>query len=73
MTPFVFQTLRKAKDSAGHYLMQPDVLEQGAFRMLGYPVTVTPRIPTGTGTGKPTNVVLWVPSMYAVARDIAPR
>lgn len=72
LTPFVFQALRKSKSTDGKYLMQPDVMEQGAFRLLGYPVSVTPRIPTATGTGKPTSVVLWVPSMYAVARDIAP-
>ncbi len=67
-----FQVLRKTKASDGHYLMQPDVAEQGAFRLLGYPVSVTPRIPTtGVGVGT-TSVVLWAPSMYAVARDIAP-
>lgn len=72
MTPGVFQVLRKTKDTAGKYLMQPHVMEQGAFRLLGYPVTVTPRIPTtGTGAGT-TKIVLWAPSMYAVARDIAP-
>ncbi len=72
MTPGVFQVLRKTKDANGGYLMQPDVMEQGAFRLLGYPVQVTPRIPTtGTGAGT-TKIVLWTPSMYAVARDIAP-
>ncbi len=72
MTPGVFQSLRKTKDSGGGYLMQPSVTEQGAFRLLGYPVTVSPRIPTtGTGAGT-TKIVLWTPSMYAVARDIAP-
>ncbi len=72
MTPGVFQVLRKTKATDGKYLMQPDVMEQGAFRLLGYPVSVTPRIPTtGTGAGT-TKIVLWAPSMYAVARDIAP-
>jgi HK97 family phage major capsid protein len=72
MTPGVFQVLRKTKANDGKYLMQPDVMEQGAFRLLGYPVSVTPRIPTtGTGVGT-TKIVLWAPSMYAVARDIAP-
>ncbi|MGI8680532.1 MAG: phage major capsid protein [Mycobacteriales bacterium] len=72
MTPGVFQVLRKTKANDGHYLMQPDVMEQGAFRLLGYPVSVTPRIPTtGVGAGT-TKIVLWAPSMYAVARDIAP-
>ncbi|HEU0103225.1 MAG TPA: phage major capsid protein [Mycobacteriales bacterium] len=72
LTPFVFQALRKTKSTDGKYLMQPDVMEQGQFRLLGYPVTVTPRIPT-TGSGAfPTKVVLWAPSLYAVARDIAP-
>ncbi len=72
MTPFVFQSLRKLKDASGKYLMQPDPTEQGAFRMLGYPVTVTSRIPTTGTTTKTTSIVLWAPSMYAVARDIAP-
>lgn len=72
LTPGVFQVLRKLKSTDGKYLAQPDVSEQGAFRLLGYPVTVTPRIPTtGVGAGT-TSVVLWAPSMYAVARDIAP-
>ncbi len=72
MTPGVFQVLRKTKATGGGYLMQPDVMEQGAFRLLGYPVTVTPRIPTtGVGVGT-TKIVLWTPSMYAVARDISP-
>ncbi len=72
MTPGVFQSLRKTKDAGGGYLMMPSVTEQGAFRLLGYPVQVTPRIPTtGTGAGT-TKIVLWTPSMYAVARDIAP-
>ncbi len=72
MPPFVFQGLRKQKDSTGRYLMQPDPTEAGAFRMLGYPVTVTSRIPTTGTTAKATSVVLWAPTMYAVARDIAP-
>lgn len=72
MRPETFQALRKVKDTTGRYLVQPDVTEAGQFRLLGYPVTVTPRIPIVTGSPNKTSVVLWTPSMYAVARDIAP-
>lgn len=73
VTPFVWGALRKLRASGtGNYLLQPDPTQAGKFTLLGFPVTVTPRIPTSTGTGKPTSVVLWVPSLYAVARDIDP-
>lgn len=72
ITPFVFGVLRKAKGNDGRYLMQPDPTEAGAFRLLGFPATVTSRIPTATATSKATSIVLWTPSNYAVARDIAP-
>ncbi len=73
MTPFVFGVLRKLKDTTGRYLVQPDPTEAGAFRILGFPVTVTARIPTAGTTPFATTVVLWVPSTVAVARDIAPQ
>lgn len=70
ITPFVFGALRKQKSTDGKYLMEPDPTEAGAFRALGFPVTVTPRIPTTGTTTKVTQAVLWVPSLVAVARDL---
>lgn len=72
VTPFVFTALRKLKDSAGRYQLSPDPTQAGGYTLLGLPVQVTARIPTSSDTGTPTTVALWVPSMVAVARDIAP-
>jgi HK97 family phage major capsid protein len=69
ITPFVFTALRKIKDSGGQYILQPDVTEAGKFRLRGFPVAVTPRIPVASSA---TKIVLWVPKLYTVARDIAP-
>ncbi len=63
---------RKLKDGSGKYLLQPDATQDGVFRLLGLPVTITNRIPVGTGTGKPSSIVLADFSQIAVARDLAP-
>jgi len=70
--PFVFASLRKLKSSTGGYLLQPDITVAGGFTLFGRPVTVTSRIPTVGTTTKQTSIVLYKPSLIAVARDIAP-
>jgi HK97 family phage major capsid protein len=70
LPPTVFSSLRKTKSTDGKYLMQPDPTEAGAFRLLGFPAKVTSRLPVAAGA---STVVLWVPSLYAVARDINPQ
>ena len=73
ITPYVFNVLRKTKASGtGEYMIQPDLTAAGKFQLLGWPVDVTPRIPTGGAATYYSKIVLWVPSLYAVARDIAP-
>lgn len=72
LTPFVFAGLRKLKDSTGRYVLQADVTTGGGYSLFGHPVTVTSRIPTTGTTTKSTQVVLYKPSLIAVARDIAP-
>jgi len=72
VTPFCWGVIRKLKDSTGRGLLQPDPTAAGKFSLLGFPVVVTPRIPTSAAAGRATSVVLWVPSMYAVARDVDP-
>jgi HK97 family phage major capsid protein len=72
----IFVGIRKVKDSDGKYILEPDVAEAGAYRLLGLPVTVTSRIPWVPGAvatdPSTTTVVLWDPSQVAVARDLAP-
>lgn len=70
MTSRDFITLRKIKDTSGKYLLQPDATQDGVYRLLGSPVTVTNRLPIaadGTST-----IVLADFSKIAVARDMAP-
>ena len=68
-----FIALRKIKDTAGQYLLQPDVTADVQFRLLGIPVVVTNRIPTNGGAGvNEASVVLADFSQIAVARDLAP-
>jgi hypothetical protein len=43
-----FIAFRKNKDTQGPYLLQPDPTQDGVFRILGRPVTITNRIPIGT-------------------------
>ncbi|WP_454835134.1 phage major capsid protein [Rhodococcus qingshengii] len=68
-----FVNIRKIKDSAGRYLVQPDVTQSGAYMLLGHPVVVTNRIPVNGGTGtNESSIVLADMSMITVARDLSP-
>ena len=68
-----FVKIRKLKDSGGRYLVQPDVTESGAYRLLGHPVIVTNRVPANTGTGNNESaIVLFDPSKITVVRDLNP-
>lgn len=60
-----FVAVRKLKDGDGRYQVQPDPTKAGAYSLLGIPVIVTNRIPTG-------NAALVDFSQIAVARDVAP-
>lgn len=70
MRPETFTTLRKVKDSQQRYQLQPDPTQDGVFRLLGAPVTVTPHLPLDAESQK--TVVLADFSQIAVARDLAP-
>ncbi len=65
----VFVHLRKLKDGQDRYQIQPDPTAEGAFRLLGIPVTVTNRIPEDAGA---SSIVLADFSQIAVARDLEP-
>ncbi|MDH6283287.1 phage major capsid protein [Prescottella agglutinans] len=68
-----FVALRKIKDSAGRYIVQPDVTQAGGYQLLGHPVIVTNRMPVNGGTGNnESSIVLFDPSKVAVARDMTP-
>jgi HK97 family phage major capsid protein len=75
-----FITLRKIKDTSGKYLLQPDATQDGVYKLLGSPVTVTNRLPvsvddpatTTVNEGGVTSIVLADFSKIAVARDMAP-
>lgn len=64
-----FVQLRKLKDTDGRYMITPDPTEAGVFRLLGFPVIVTNRIPEDATT---TSVVLVDMSTLAVGRDMNP-
>lgn len=72
MNPQTFITMRKIKEVSGSNrpVLQPDVTQDAVFRLFGYPVTVTKRMPTDA-EGQRT-VVLADFSQIAVARDLAP-
>lgn len=80
MTSRDFIAFRKLKDTSGKYLLQPDPTQDGVFRVLGLPVTITNRIPTtvddpataGVDEGGVSSIVLADMSKIAVARDLAP-
>jgi HK97 family phage major capsid protein len=73
MRPETFVALRKLKDADGKYILTPDVTEAGVFRLLGFPVIVTKRLPNNLGAANDeTAVVLFDPAQIAVARDLAP-
>lgn len=67
-----FVKLRKVKDTAGRYLVEPDVTQAGQYRLFGVPVLITNRVPDTTG-GTPTARAALVDfSQIVVARDVAP-
>lgn len=60
-----FVNLRKLKDTAGRYIIEPDVTQAGAYRLFGSPVIITNRLPEAS-------MALVDFSQIAVARDVAP-
>lgn len=73
MTSRDFVNVRKLKDGQDRYQLQPDPTQEGAFRLLGFPVTITNRIPANGGAGtNESSIVLADFSQIAVARDLAP-
>jgi HK97 family phage major capsid protein len=72
MRPEVLTSLRKIKDTQGHYLLQPDPTLSGGLSLIGLPVTVTTHLPVATGTPSTSSVVVFDPSTIAVARDLTP-
>lgn len=68
-----FVAIRKLKDGQQRYQVQPDPTQEGAFRLIGHPVTITNRIPQDGGTGDDeSSIVLADMSTVAVARDLSP-
>ncbi|KXO98801.1 capsid protein [Tsukamurella pseudospumae] len=65
LSPADYLSIRKIKDTAGRYILQPDLTAVGQEVLFGVPVTVTSRIPTG-------KAALADMSLVAVARDVAP-
>jgi HK97 family phage major capsid protein len=68
MRPETWTRIRKLKTTQGDYLVQPNPTLGAPKQLLGYPVTITPRIPIATTT----KALLWDPTQVAVARDMAP-
>ncbi|GAA3684311.1 hypothetical protein GCM10022237_48610 [Nocardioides ginsengisoli] len=69
MRPETFTKLSKLKDGQQRYQLTPDPTEGGKFRLHGYPVTVTKKIPVVDGTTDTTSICLADMSTVAVARD----
>ncbi len=67
-----FIKLRKVKDTAGRYLIEPDVHVAGQYRLFGVPVLVTNRVPDTTGATPTGRAALVDFSQIIVARDVAP-
>lgn len=67
-----FAKLRALKDTTNRYQLTPDPTEAATFRLLGYPVVITPALPLTTGTPNTANAVLADMSQVVVARDVAP-
>lgn len=67
-----FIKLRKAKDTAGKFLIDADLNNGLTFNMFGCPILVSNRIPKSTGTTPTTTMALVDFSKIAVARDMAP-
>lgn len=70
MTSRDYIAVHKLKSADGRYLISPDPTDGAVSRLLGYPISVTDRIPGGTVGGTAT-VVLADFSQIAVARDLA--
>jgi HK97 family phage major capsid protein len=70
MRPDSFVGIKKLKDTQNRYQLQPDPTQDGVFRLLGAPVTITPNLPLDTESQK--TIVLADFSQIAVARDLAP-
>lgn len=70
MNPRDLVALRKAKDTAGNYLVHPDPSAPGTFQLLGLPVYVTTQIPKNGGAGtNESRIILADMSQVAVGRD----
>jgi HK97 family phage major capsid protein len=67
-----FTKLRKVKDSAQRYQLQPDPTQAGGFTLFGHRVIVTNRVPDTTGATPTARVGLVDFSQIVVARDVAP-
>lgn len=65
--------IRRLKDQQDRYQLTPDPTQDTGYRLLGYPVTITNRIPTNGGTTtNESTIILADFSQIAVARDVAP-
>lgn len=71
MSPTDFVSLHKLKDADGRSLVVPDPTQGAISRLLGFPVTVTPKMPSTASNGTAT-VALVDFSQIAVARDLTP-
>lgn len=67
-----FIKLRKIKDTAQRYIIEPDVHVAGEYRLFGVPVLITNRVPDTTGATPTARVALVDFSQIVVARDVAP-
>lgn len=68
-----FVNLRKIKDTQNRYQLTPDPTAPGKYVLLGYPVTITNRLPANGGVGtNESEIVLADFGQIAVARDLAP-
>lgn len=67
-----FIKLRKVKDTAGRYIIEPDVHVAGEYRLFGVPVLITNRVPDTTAATPTARVALVDFSQIVVARDVAP-
>ena len=71
MHPRDLITLRKTKGSDGQYIVQPDPVENGSFRLLGLPVHVSTQLPDDDGGGSDeSTIVLADMTQIVVAQDL---
>lgn len=71
IAPTDFIALHKLKDADGRSLVTPDPSQGAISRLLGLPITVTPKMPSSASAGTAT-VALVDFSQIAVARDLSP-